>query len=81
MPFVPLSRTAEEYPLKKAESLAIYRKNEILDIRKLSSKWIPKCLNANQKLHPILASWTDLGEMLLIFQPPRNYESNFRPHI
>jgi hypothetical protein len=50
-------------PAKKmAEILAIsqesvcYIIHEISDMRKLSAKWIPKCLNAYQKRDPVLAS-------------------------
>jgi hypothetical protein len=47
---------------KIAETLAISRErvgyiiHEILDMRKLSDKWVPKCLNADQKRVPVLAS-------------------------
>jgi predicted HTH transcriptional regulator len=42
---------------KIAETLVISRErvgyiiHEILDMKKLSSKWVPKCLNADQKCH------------------------------
>jgi predicted regulator of amino acid metabolism with ACT domain len=47
---------------KIAETLAISRESvgytihEILDTRKLSAKWVPKCLNADQKCDRVLAS-------------------------
>jgi hypothetical protein len=30
--------------------------HEILDMRKLSAKWVPKCLNADQKRDRVLVS-------------------------
>jgi hypothetical protein len=45
-----------------AETLAITREGEgyniyeILDMRKLSAKWVPKCLNADHKCDRPLAS-------------------------
>jgi hypothetical protein len=45
-----------------AETLAISRErvgyilHEILDMRKLSAKWVPKCLNADHKRDQALAS-------------------------
>jgi len=50
-----------------AEQLGISRErvgsiiHEDLDMRKLSAKWIPKCLNADQK------QWCQLSEQLLEF--------------
>jgi hypothetical protein len=47
---------------KIAETLAISRErvgciiHEILDIRKLSAKWVPRCLNADQKHDRMLVS-------------------------
>jgi hypothetical protein len=47
---------------KITETLAIswervgYIIHEILDMRKLSAKWVPKCLNADQKRDRVLAS-------------------------
>jgi hypothetical protein len=47
---------------KKAETLAISRErvgyiiHEILDMRQLSAKWVPKCLNADQMCDRVLAS-------------------------
>jgi hypothetical protein len=53
MPFIPRSWTIEEYLLKKtADTLAISREgldciiHEILDMRELSAKWVPKYLSA-----------------------------------
>jgi hypothetical protein len=57
-----------------AETLVIsqggigYIIHEIVDMRKLSAKWVPKCLNADQKCDQVLASqaildlfWQDPG--------------------
>jgi hypothetical protein len=49
---------------KIAETLAISRErvgfthiiHKIVDMRKLSAKWVPKCLNADQKRDRVLAS-------------------------
>jgi histone-lysine N-methyltransferase SETMAR len=47
---------------KIANTLAISRQRvgyiiqKILDMRKLSAKWVPKCLNADQKCDRMLAS-------------------------
>jgi hypothetical protein len=65
---------------KKAETVAIsqervdYIIHEILDMRKLSAKWVPKCLNAVQKRNRVLASqaildqfgWDPVGIFLII---------------
>jgi hypothetical protein len=53
---------------KKAQTLAISRErvgcivHEILDMRKLSAQWIPKCLNAVQKRERALASQAILDQ-------------------
>jgi hypothetical protein len=47
---------------KIAKTLAIYREkvdyiiHETSDMTKLSAKWVPKCLNADQKRDRVLAS-------------------------
>jgi histone-lysine N-methyltransferase SETMAR len=66
MQFIPRFPTIKEYTLKrhhrpwslisKERAGCILREN--LDIRKLSAKWIPKGLNADQKRHWMLVSWT-----------------------
>jgi hypothetical protein len=64
LPFILWSWTIEEYPLKRyvAETLAISWErlgsiiHEILELRKLSAKWVPKCLNDDQKRDRVLAS-------------------------
>jgi hypothetical protein len=59
--------------IKITETLTIPRErvghiiHEILDMRNLSAKWVPKCLNAVQKRDRVLASqiiWTDFGGIL-----------------
>jgi hypothetical protein len=61
---------------KLVETLAISRErvgyisHEILDMRKLSAKWVSKYLNAVQKRDRVLASqaiWTDFGGILWDF--------------
>jgi hypothetical protein len=47
--------------------------HEILDIRKLSANWVPKCLKADQKLDQMLASRAILGGSCGIFKLSRNY--------
>ena len=44
--------------------------HEDLDMRKLSAKWVPKCLNADQKCH-----WCQPSEQLLEFF--RRYPNDF----
>jgi len=59
-----------------AEQLGISRErvgsnsHEDLDMRKLSAKWVPKCLNADQKCH-----WCQPSEQLLEFF--RRYPNDF----
>jgi hypothetical protein len=59
-----------------SETLAMPREragyiiHEILDMRNLSAKWAPRCLNADQKGDRILVHkpfWTDFGEILWNF--------------
>jgi hypothetical protein len=58
---------------KIAERLAIsqervgYIIHEILDMRKLSAKWVPKCLNADRSVSVCLLHkpfWTDFSRIL-----------------
>jgi len=58
-----------------AEQLAISRErdgsiiHEDLDVRKLSAKWVPKCLNANQKRQRYQSSeqiWNFFGAIQMI---------------
>jgi hypothetical protein len=44
--------------------------HEILDMRRLSAKWVPKCLNADHSVIECLLHrplWTDFGEILWDF--------------
>ena len=50
-----------------AEQLGISRErvgsiiHEYLDMRKLSAKWVPKCLNADQKTSTVPVAWANFG--------------------
>jgi histone-lysine N-methyltransferase SETMAR len=53
---------------KIAQALEISRKrvgyiiHDVLDMRKLSAEWVPKCFNANQKRDRVVASRTILEQ-------------------
>jgi hypothetical protein len=59
----------EKYQLKDSRPWR-YPEKEISDMMKLSAKWVPRCLIANQKRDRVLALqaiWADFGGILWDF--------------